>query len=71
VPALVRGINGAAVASSVAYTISFVILTLSYRRLTGIGLREMYLPRTAELREMTNRLRFAITRRLSRSRPVA
>ncbi len=71
VPALGWGINGAAVASSVAYTISFVILTLSYRRLTGIGLREMYLPRTAELREMTNRLRFAITRRLSRSRPVA
>lgn len=63
VPALGWGINGAAIASSIAYAISFIVLTTAYRRLTGISLRELYLPRAAELREMVNRLRAALLRR--------
>lgn len=67
IPGLGWGINGAAIASSVAYTVSFIVLTIAYRRLTGVRLRDMYCPRAAELREMFARLRLALQRRIPRS----
>ncbi|HOS42343.1 MAG TPA: polysaccharide biosynthesis C-terminal domain-containing protein [Armatimonadota bacterium] len=57
------GINGAAVASSAAYTVSLLVLTIAYRRLTGIALRDLFLPRLAEFAELTGRLRSLAGRR--------
>jgi O-antigen/teichoic acid export membrane protein len=50
------GIIGAAVASSVAYSISDCAMVASYRRLTGVGLRSLYITTLAELAEVAGRL---------------
>ncbi|OPZ86703.1 MAG: Polysaccharide biosynthesis protein [bacterium ADurb.Bin429] len=56
------GINGAAVASSAAYTVSLIVLTIAYRRLTGIRLRDLFLPRLAEFTGIAGRLRSLASR---------
>jgi O-antigen/teichoic acid export membrane protein len=56
------GILGAAFASSVAYTISVITLTVAYHRLTGIPVRDLFLPRKAEVIEMAGRLRQIVLR---------
>ena len=50
------GIAGAAIASTVAYTISAVVLFFYYRRLTGASLRELYSFKREELAPIVRRL---------------
>jgi O-antigen/teichoic acid export membrane protein len=60
-----RGAVGAAWASSVAYTLHMVIVSLVFRRETGLGWREILVPRREDLKVWLDLARFARNRNRS------
>lgn len=58
-------IFGAAVASTIAYTVSAVVALHFYRRVTGIGPRALYVISPREIRDITQRVASLIVKHLS------
>jgi O-antigen/teichoic acid export membrane protein len=51
------GISGAAVATSISYTLNFVVLVIAFRYLTGTPVISMLIPRYSDLKLLSRRLR--------------
>ncbi len=51
------GISGAAVATSISYSLNFVILATAFVRLTGVSLCSFLVPRIADIRLVSRRIR--------------
>ena len=58
------GISGAAIASSVAYSLVTVMFTIRLQREHGLGLAELFLPRREDLAGLTEQLQFGSARNL-------
>lgn len=54
------GINGAAIATSISYTLNFVILVTAFVRLTGAPLVSLVIPRLDDIRLLMGGLRAMI-----------
>jgi O-antigen/teichoic acid export membrane protein len=53
-----HGINGAALATTISYSIVFVYMTFYLRRMTGFGFSEMFIPRITDLKAILSSPRF-------------
>jgi O-antigen/teichoic acid export membrane protein len=62
--------TGAALASSISYALTFVLMTIAYRRATGTGVLRLLRPTRSEISDY-RALPAAIRARLARARPLA
>jgi len=65
------GINGAALASTISYTLSAALTLVLYRRLSGQGVRQTLIVRRSDLVRLWARVKQAMSRVGSLRRPAA